>query len=141
MSGAELPSAVPAPWRVWAPLLAYCGGVVLLSSLHPARLGLPATVGPLPLDVVAHFVEYGLLGVLALRVATLGSAGLWRPAEAWGATLCFGLLFGALDEIHQSFVPGRAVEMSDLLADMAGIVVGTGLWSAWRLRGRLARRA
>jgi VanZ family protein len=33
-------------------------------------------------------------------------------------------LYGASDEWHQSFVPGRYPAVSDWLADAAGIVIG-----------------
>ena len=35
-----------------------------------------------------------------------------------------GLLYGAIDEWHQAFVPHRIPSMGDWLADAAGVVVG-----------------
>jgi len=83
-------------------------------------------------DLILHFAEYALLGFL------LGLAFL-HPAEKnrwqWVVLACLiGILYGASDEIHQSFVPGRHATVSDFLADSIGTVTGTVLYSWWRKR-------
>jgi VanZ family protein len=35
-----------------------------------------------------------------------------------------GVLYGVLDEWHQSFVPGRVVSVADWAADIIGVVLG-----------------
>ncbi len=48
----------------------------------------------------------------------------WNP---WFSALCsllFSLAAALFDEIHQSFVPGRAFQFSDLLYDSIGILLG-----------------
>ena len=35
-----------------------------------------------------------------------------------------GVLYGVLDEWHQSFVPGRVVSVADWVADIIGVVLG-----------------
>lgn len=40
-----------------------------------------------------------------------------------------GGLYGALDEWHQSFVPGRTPDATDWLADVAGVIAGYSLAS------------
>lgn len=47
-----------------------------------------------------------------------------------------GLLYGVVDEVHQAFVPRRAPELGDVLADWAGVIVGyamiVGIAMVWR---------
>lgn len=39
------------------------------------------------------------------------------------SSLVFSVLYGALDEIHQLFVPGRSCDIYDWLADVAGVIL------------------
>jgi VanZ family protein len=39
------------------------------------------------------------------------------------SSLFFSVLYGALDEIHQLFVPGRSCDIYDWLADVAGVIL------------------
>ena len=39
------------------------------------------------------------------------------------ASLVFSILYGALDEFHQLFVPGRSCDIYDWLADVAGVIL------------------
>jgi VanZ family protein len=42
---------------------------------------------------------------------------------ALGASLLFTILYGAVDELHQTIVPGRFPDLRDLLADSLGALV------------------
>ncbi|RMF56395.1 MAG: VanZ family protein, partial [Calditrichaeota bacterium] len=42
-----------------------------------------------------------------------------------------GSLYGVSDEFHQSFVPGRYTELSDFLADSAGVLFGLLCFVKW----------
>ena len=77
-------------------------------------------------DKAAHVVEYAPLGLLltgglAYRSKPLKSSSLFFVGFATIAVL------GALDEFHQSFVPGRFATFSDAVADVIGGCVGIGL--------------
>jgi VanZ family protein len=61
----------------------------------------------------AHFATFGLLGVLLFR-AFRGWKG--APIYAWA----LATLYGAIDEIHQGFVPGRTSLLSDVAIDSGG---------------------
>ncbi len=59
------------------------------------------------------------------------------------ALLTIGVLAGALDELHQSIVPGRDPSVGDIVADGLGVLVGllsclgasfAGLWGLWEDR-------
>ena len=95
-----------APALIWAVLLVLVGG----------RSNVPRVESPLPLDKAAHFVMYGLLGVMA----TMGWRAAGRlPRLLW--VLVLASLVGVIDEIHQSTVPGRSPEVADWIADTLGI--------------------
>ena len=74
-------------------------------------------------DKVVHFAVYGLLGTLACR-----------PARTWRGAAVAVLVtsaFGASDEWHQSFVPGRTAELADWVADSAGAACAAVLYVRW----------
>jgi len=100
-----------APAVVWAALLLFLGG----------RSDVPTVETPLPLDKAAHFLLYGLLGVLA----TFG----WRRARFWphlALPIACAIAVGAIDELNQRSVNGRSSDVADWFADTAGIL--TGCW-------------
>jgi VanZ family protein len=113
----------------WLPLLGYMAAIFVLSS---------GSLPPLPVtfnwsDKVAHFCEYGLLGALLWR-AFRNAGDRWTARSAvWAAVT--GMLYGASDEIHQGFVPGRHIDVTDWLADAVGVAVGVGLCKWLAVRG------
>jgi VanZ family protein len=70
-------------------------------------------------DKVVHFLQYAAGGFLAAG-ALVGGAG----RRTWLAGVLFAFLWGASDEYHQSFVPGRDATVLDLMADVAGGAAG-----------------
>jgi VanZ family protein len=83
-------------------------------------------------DKFAHFAVYGLLGTLVCR---LGRG--WRAA--FYAFLVVSA-FGASDEWHQSFVPGRFTDFGDWLADTLGAAVAVALYAGWTWYRQLLER-
>jgi len=75
-------------------------------------------------DKLFHLIAYGLLGFLAMGAMRLPATG-YRQGQAWTVAVLVAL-YGVSDEIHQHFVPGRTVEVYDVLADALG-----GLLGAW----------
>ena len=55
------------------------------------------------------------------------------------ASICLVVLYGASDEVHQMFVPGRTASFDDLLADTIGALVGANLCWAWGIITRTSR--
>jgi VanZ family protein len=103
---------------LWALLIA---GLIFVAS---SRSTIAAPRSPfefLRMDKIGHFAVYGLLGTLLCRMGTgwRGAAGAVLAASAYGAS----------DEWHQSFVPGRSVEVTDWLADTLGAAVAVGLYA------------
>ena len=74
-----------------------------------------------------HVTEYFILSLLVLRGIRAGKRGV-HLAWALAAIAVVGC-YAALDEYHQSFVPGRTAAVSDVLLDTVGgiaaqVVVG-----------------
>ena len=72
----------------------------------------------------AHMAEYALLAVpsaLFFRELLLQRR---VPLRALGCSLVFCFLYACSDEYHQTFVPGRAGAMVDVVVDMAGVLFG-----------------
>ena len=87
-------------------------------------------------DKLIHAAEYLPVGFLLT-----GWLANWkRPPRGRVVfvvvVLVMVLVLGALDEAHQSFVPGRTPSMGDLLADVVGgtlgAIIGLGVFSRWR---------
>ena len=72
----------------------------------------------LTMDKAIHFIEYlGFAVILYLG---------FRPSGKFIALLIFsGIAFGAIDEMYQSFIPGRDVDLYDWIADASGFAAGT----------------
>lgn len=113
--------------RAWGPAALWAAVLFGLSSLSsiPGSHLFPHE------DKVGHFFLYGVMGATLARARTVLGP---RHAPHW-ALLTMGLAYGALDELHQSFVPGRDPDIRDWVVD--GIAVA--LWYAATLY--LARRA
>jgi VanZ family protein len=65
-----------------------------------------------------HFIEYFVLSLLILRGIRAGRHGTRLAWAAVAILLVAG--YAALDEFHQSFVPGRTAAISDVLLDTSG---------------------
>lgn len=72
-------------------------------------------------DKIAHFGFYGVAGFLCALWRRESGEG--RLASALYAT-AFVALLGAVDEIHQYWIPGRSMEFFDWAADFAGGTAG-----------------
>lgn len=66
---------------------------------------------------------YAVLAALVTRTVLAGPPRL-RLALAIAACVTGVAAFGAADEWHQRFIPGRSTELADWLADSAGAAVG-----------------
>jgi hypothetical protein len=84
---------------------------------HVAGLGFAQS------DKVAHFFVYGLLATLLVRLA--------RGPRAWWLALLATSLYGASDEWHQYFVPGRSCDVMDWLADTSGGALAIAVYCGW----------
>jgi VanZ family protein len=66
----------------------------------------------------AHFTEYFILSLLILRGIR---AGRKETHLVWAAIALLAVAcYAALDEFHQSFVPGRTAAVTDVMIDTTG---------------------
>jgi VanZ family protein len=111
----------------WAPAVAWAALIFALSSLST----LPAAPGGIT-DKHAHFTVYGVLAALLVWGLTDRSLmrTTWRTAAA---AVVLATLYGASDEGHQAFVPGREVSALDLAADAVGAATAAVALRAWAI--------
>jgi len=80
-------------------------------------------------DKLLHAIVFGILGFLGMGALEAAAHGYHR----WQVWLIAGLvtLYGILDEFHQRFVPGRTADVFDVMADVAGGLLG--IWVMYSL--------
>lgn len=108
----------------WLPPAAWAGVVLTATSIP--NLSMP---GPAGSDKVGHFFMYSMLGFLAQRAAAPR-----RDARRLVVVALVLAAFAALDEWHQAFIPGRAADVADFVADVFGAATGGALAFAVALR-------
>lgn len=104
--------------RSWLWPLAVAALIFIASS----RPHIPGPAVP-SIDKMAHFAVFGLLATAIVRLGTGWRAVLMAVVLASG--------YGVFDEWHQSFTPGRTVEVGDWVADTMGAIVAATLYGAW----------
>jgi VanZ family protein len=78
-------------------------------------------------DKIEHFAAYGLLAFLLTLALYFQKRSQLLSSRAFLFTFIFILAYGAIDELHQLFVPGRFCDLYDWLADSIGGLIGIGL--------------
>ena len=69
---------------------------------------------------LAHFTLFAVLGFLCFAAFSVDLP----LRRAFPAALILGAARAVLDELHQSFVPGRSCELRDMCIDFAGVLLG-----------------
>ena len=117
---------------LWLPVMVWMGVIFAGSSI-----GDVPQVGDETLDGLAHraahVLEFAVLGALLLRATSKGGPASKR--EIIRTLIVIGL-YGASDEFHQRFTPGRSSDGSTVLFDVAGGVIGVWAWQRWARRAR-----
>ncbi len=100
-------------------------GVIYLLSAQ-SRLPELTPGAPGLQEILGHWAVFGVLA--ALWWWALLGAGV---PHALPYALLITVLYGALDEFHQSFVPNRVPSISDWLVDLAGAISGLLILYIW----------
>ncbi|ART78136.1 VanZ family protein [Sutcliffiella horikoshii] len=74
----------------------------------------------------AHFFAYMLLAILTLNAVRRSGVRGWL---SMGVAFVISVLYAISDEVHQLFVPGRSGQVSDVLLDSTGALVGIALYA------------
>jgi VanZ family protein len=118
---------------LWAPVAAQLLLIFALSSASQ----LPAPPGRLS-DKQAHAIAYAVLALLLCRALAGGRlSGLTAGRVVVAALLT--VAYGATDEWHQSFVPGRQSDVADLYADAMGAALAAAACFSCGIIGRFRR--
>lgn len=78
------------------------------------------------LKKTAHVIEYGIFAILVYRA--LKVSGIKKRNAALFAILV-AVIYGATDEFHQSFTPGREPRVRDVVFDTIGAILA--IYSVW----------
>jgi VanZ family protein len=105
-------------FRRWLPP-ALWGAAILVATSIPGD-SLPKIDPFFGADKIVHAAIYAVLGALLAR-ATLADPRWARRALS---SIAVALAFGAADELHQRFIPGRSADVRDWLADAIGAALG-----------------
>lgn len=81
----------------------------------------------------AHMTEYAVLTVLVWRalrrpVRSDPRPWSWRPA---GLAVAVAMAYAVSDELHQAFVPSRQAQLTDVLLDSVGALLGLAALATW----------
>ena len=108
----------------WGPSAFMMAAIFFVSGLSS-----PPVPSVLP-DVGLHAVAYAVLGAALLRgLADAQWSQVTIRNVLWAVLLA--VVYGASDEWHQSFVPGRTPELRDLFSDFVGSVFGASVVWLW----------
>lgn len=74
---------------------------------------------------MAHFTEYFILGILAYNYFKSKNKSVLLPL-----ILC--IIYAISDELHQIFTPDRVFQLTDILIDSSGSILG--IYILWKIR-------
>lgn len=118
---------------LWLVVVAYACAIFYISSLS-GTLDLQYSFPHA--DKVVHFLGFALLSFL-LRYAIQGSISSSIASTSYVLSVVIAASYGASDEVHQAFVPGRTASIADWIADAAGPAIFQG---SFYLHARRRRR-
>lgn len=116
----------------WVPVFLWAALIFFLSG----RPGLKVAEGVYDFLTrkPAHILEYLILTILLVRAFLSGWPKIFaslKEAQVWILSVAIAVLYGALDEFHQLFVPQREGKISDVFFDSFGALFGIII--LWRL--------
>ena len=109
--------------KYWAPPLLYMALIFAVSSMEQPPLPMPKFEW-LTIDKLYHFIEYLILGGLLAWAFVKAKPPVVPSAWIWSLAAVISILYGASDEWHQTFVPGRFATLADWVADVLGSIAG-----------------
>jgi VanZ family protein len=108
---------------LWLPVVAVMAAIFYFSSLP--RKDIPSLF-PLQ-DVFFHGMIYAVLAWFFKRALKHTCPHL-SAATLVIVTVFFGLAYGASDEFHQLFTPGRTAGLEDVITDAVGSFLGSVIY-------------
>lgn len=75
-------------------------------------------------DKFEHFIAYGVLAIFLTFTLSFQKRSQLLSSRAFIFTILFIMIYGAVDELHQLYVPGRFCDFYDWCADTVGGSIG-----------------
>jgi VanZ family protein len=111
----------------WLPFLIWAMVIFAFSS-RPTKVVSQIHWKDFAVKKTAHFVEYFIFTALFYRASKFDIQD--KKLRSFISAF-FAIIYGVLDEIHQSFVPGREARARDVFFDFLGSIFF--LFLIWRL--------
>jgi VanZ family protein len=109
-------------YLVYMPLILYWILILTLTSLPGADVP-NVHIN----DKIEHLLAYGGLGfLLNLSLRIQNKISIVKKYSAW-FTILIVSTYGALDELHQLFIPDRACDILDWTSDTIGVIIGVSI--------------
>ena len=71
----------------------------------------------------AHVSEFFILGILVINLVSK-----YNVKHIYFISFIVCVLYASSDEFHQLFVPGRSGQVTDVLIDMIGVILGLSIY-------------
>lgn len=116
--------------KYWLPLIFYMGLIFYLSSISHPSVPMKDVWN---IDKIYHLIEYGMFGFLAFIAFVHTPLDILFRSQSLNGfrskspiifAIVFTAFYGATDEIHQIFVPGRYASGVDWIFDVIGGFLG-----------------
>ena len=113
----------------------YIGWIVLIGllTLVPGKALPQVDWNFLSLDKIIHFTIFSIMTFLG-SISFKNRSGLTRIIFPILISLLIAILYGAILEYLQTFIPDRAFDYADLVANIGGSAAGTVLFSYYNSR-------
>jgi VanZ family protein len=115
--------------KLWAPVILCMGFIFYASSITGQDI---PSLFPHE-DILFHATIYAILALFFYRALKTTDTRLIRM-QVFIFTVIFGFAYGASDEFHQMFTPGRDCSGFDLVVDTIGACLGGitgGIFHKW----------
>lgn len=103
-------------FKFWLPPILWALVIFTFSSFQTASAS-KFYLGDFLIKKTAHIIEYGVFALLLYRAMI--NSGL-NKKKAMRFSIFIAFLYGATDEFHQSFTPGRGPSIRDVAIDTLG---------------------
>jgi VanZ family protein len=110
-------------FKYWLPVILYAAAIFSVSSM-------PQTPAPYLFehsDMLFHFLAYMGFGFIILRALDSSRESL-KGQDLRILAFLLALFYGITDELHQYFVPGRNMQITDVMSDGLGAYIGQWLF-------------
>lgn len=113
--------------KLWLPPVLWAAVIFIFSSF-PTTKTFEVYWQDFIAKKTAHLIEYAIFAALNYRA--LKESGVKRK-NAGLYSILVAVVYGATDEIHQSFTPGRGPTVRDVFFDTIGAI--TAIYTIWNL--------